>query len=143
MAGLPVSLLCVRVKATDAPEKVKLKILKGLRKVESGKATSISLSQPVRKWTEDIHAIAELSAEEVSNVVSNSQYIALLCTDGRVCRFTFQYSSLPNTLSKKECNLISVLRQPTPTFQELSDAEYARQIQAEMAAGVRNIPSRR
>ena len=133
-----VSLLCVRVKDTDPPEKVKSKILKGLRNAEGKSSSSVSVSVQ----TKDLQAVAGLSPNDVVKVVSNSRYITFLCEDGRVCRL--KCTSKSDTSSKKDHSVVDILRRSTPTFQELSDVEYARQLQTEMATGLRGYyPGRR
>lgn len=132
------SLLCVRVKATDPPEKVKSKILKGLRNVEGRNVSSVCV-------TKDLQAVPDLNPNDVVKVVSNSRYIAFLCEDGRVCRI--KCTSKSETSSKKDKSVLDIIRRTTPTFQELSDVEYARQLQTEMSTGLRgyypSVPSRR
>lgn len=126
-----VKLLCVKLKPNDTPEKVKAKILKGLRKAEKKSSSSCAITHPLQNWTNEIHSLGDLDSKNVAKVVSNSRYIAFLMRDGRVCRI--RCSSKTPSRRNSVPNVGEILRrsnQAVPSFQELSDAEYAKQLQA-------------
>lgn len=126
-----VRLICVKLKSSDSPEKVKSKVLKSLRNAEKHVSQARSLGHPLGASTmfEETCTIAELNAESVSQVVTNSKYIVFLLKDGSVCRL--KCTSRESTLSKFTTSAFQRSNQPKASFQVLSDAEYARQLQAQ------------
>ena len=135
-----VKLLCLKLKSNESPEKVKLKILKGLKKAEKKNIKSCTISHPLQNWTNDVHSIAELNSDDVLKVVSNSHYLVFLLKDGRVCRM--RCSSKDYSGKNPTSNINQVLRRSNiggPSFQELSDAECARQLQAQFDSEGRGV----
>lgn len=123
-----VKFLCVDVKSGETQENLKLKVLKAILASEKKSAT---IAHPLQSWTEEAHSFPELQAEQVLKVVANSSHVAFLLRDGRVCRI--RVASWEESASSKTLSL-DALRQPQQksSFQVLGDAEYARQLQAEL-----------
>ena len=128
-----IKVVCVNVKASDSPGKVKSKLLKGLRRAEKKSPTPVCVSQPLQSWSKDLHSISDIPANEVAQVSSNSRFIVFLLKDGNVCRLKCTSSS--SSTRKDSRSILESLQRPTPTFQELSDAEYARQLQSDIMSG--------
>lgn len=126
-----VKILCVNIKGSDSPGKIKSKILKGLRKAEKKAPSPRSVSQPLHSWTKDLHSITDIPASKVVKLSSNSRFVVWLLKDGSVCRL--KCTSSPPLKERSAVN--TAFQRNTPSFQELSDAEYARQIQFEMNSG--------
>ena len=135
-----VKLICVKYKSSDSPGKVKMKLLRAMRRAErQSRSPNTTISHPLQPWTNHCHTIGDLPANDVVITLSNSRYIVFLTKDGRVCRL--KCTSKPE-LSQKSgsaiASLLSSLRRGTSahglSFQEESDAEYARQLQAEYEA---------
>ncbi len=126
-----VRLICVKLKPNETPDKVKAKVLKSLRTAERRHLQPCSLSHPlgVSTLSEEACSIAELNAGVVSQVVTNSKYIVFLLKDGSVCRM--KCASREETRSKLSTDVFRRPNQPKTSFQVLSDAEYARQLQAQ------------
>ena len=127
MPGKPdekIKFLCVKFKPNESPDKVKSKILKSLKRAE--KSAPFTISNPLDTWSNKVHCIDELNATEIADVSTNSKYVVFLLKDGRVCRMKC------TSTSSNEVPPSAVLKPtPHPTFQLLSDAEYARQLQSQ------------
>ena len=120
-----VKFVCVKLKPNEHPEKARYKILKGLRNAEKKQSQSSAIYHPLAEWCEKVHLISELDAKEVLEVASNSRYVVFLMRDGRVCRI--KCSSKAETRTKTSIDILKKMSRPS--LQELSDAEYARQLQ--------------
>lgn len=131
-----VKLICVKYKSSDSLSKVKLKLLRGMRKAERRSSSSCGVAHPLQPWTSRCRSIGDLPADDVLTTSSNSRYIAFLTKDGRVCRL--RCTSRPELSQKGDSSVGSMLdslrRSQGVSFQEESDAEYARQLQAEFEA---------
>ena len=134
-------LICVKYKSSDSPGKVKMKLLRAMRRAErQSRSTNTAITHPLQPWTNHCHTIGGLPANDVQTVLSNSRYIVFLTKDGRVCRL--RCTSRPELSLRGDsaiASLLSSLRRGTSSahglsFQEESDAEYARQLQAEYEA---------
>ena len=152
-----VKLICVRYKSSDSPGKVKMKLLRAMRRAErQTRSANTTIVHPLQPWTNHYHTIGDLPANDVLTTLSNSRYIVFLTKDGRVCRL--KCTSRKELIQKTDISIASVLsslrRGPSAThgvsFQEESDAEYARQLQAEFesqnhhsfeGSAVLNVPS--
>ena len=138
-----VKFVCLKLKSNEHPEKARYKILKSLRNSEKRHTQTAAISHPLAEWCEEVHIIPELDAKEVFEVASNSKYVVFLMRDGRVCRI--KCASPADTSAVPSVDVLN--RASQPSFQELSDAEYARQLQATLdsegdrrpAVGVRSI----
>ncbi len=132
-----VKILCVNIKGSDSPAKIKSKILKGLRKAEKKTPLSQCVSQPLHSWTKDLHSITDIPASKIIKLSSNSRFIVWLLKDGTACRLKCVSTASPPR--KERRSLDSALQRSTPSFQELSDAEFARQLhhqwQSEITSG--------
>ncbi len=136
-----VKFLCVDVKSSETPEKLKAKVLKAIHNSEK---KSAAIAHPLQTWTADAHTLPELNSHQVLKVVSNSTYVAFLMRDGRVCRV--RVASWEEPVGSKALSL-DTLRQSQqqqqqqqpqrPSFQVLGDEEYARQLQAELNSDLR------
>ncbi len=131
-ASNQVKILCINIKDSDSPGKIKSKILKGLKKAEKKASSSQCVSQPLHSWNKDLYSISDIPASEVIKLSSNSRFIVWLLKDGSVCRLNCISTSAP---PRKEKGVLDALQRNTPSFQELSDAEFARQLQSEMNSG--------
>lgn len=127
MASDQIKIVCVNIKSLDSPREIKTKILKGLRKAERKKPTPVCVSQPLQSWTKELHSLADIPASDVTQMSSNSRFMVWLLRDGSVCRLKCA------TSYRKDKSVLEALQRPT--FQELSDAEYARQLQSEIMSG--------
>jgi hypothetical protein len=137
-----VKLICVKYKSSDSPGKVKLKLLRAMRRAErQSRSPHTTITHPLQPWTNHCHTIGDLPANDVLITLSNSRYIVFLTKDGRVCRL--KCTSRPELSQKSDsaiASLLSSLRRGAASythglsFQEESDAEYARQLQAEYEA---------
>ena len=136
-----VKLICVKYKSSDSLGKVKLKLLRAMRRAErQSRSVNTTISHPLQPWNNHCHTIGELPANDILITLSNSRYIVFLTKDGRVCRL--KCTSRPELSQKSDSSIASLLsslrRGPSSThglsFQEESDAEYARQLQAEYEA---------
>ena len=134
-------LICVKYKSSDSPGKVKMKLLRAMRRAErQSRSPNTAIIHPLQPWTNHCHTIGDLPADDVLITLSNSRYIVFLTKDGRVCRL--KCTSRPELSQKGSsaiASLLSSLRRGNSTthglsFQEESDAEYARQLQAEYEA---------
>ena len=123
-----VKLLCVKLKSNDTPDKVKNKILKGLKAAERKNTFAAPIAHPLESWHDEVHSLPDLDASDIAQVASNAKYIVFLLKDGRVCRM--RCASTWDTDTKVSSELLSKSSQQL-SFQVLSDAEYARQLQAE------------
>ena len=137
-----VKLICVKHKSSDTLGKVKLKVLRAMRKAERRTSSITAITHPLQSWTNQCHSIGTLPADDVQMTLVNSRYIVFLTKDGRVCRL--RCASRPEVSQQKgENSVVSILNtlrrrgsssQGQVSFQEESDAEYARQLQAEYEA---------
>lgn len=132
-----VKFVCLKLKPNEHPEKARYKILKSLRNSEKRHSQTAAVSHPLAEWCEEVHIIPELDAKEVFEVASNSKYVVFLMRDGRVCRIKCMSKVETNTVSSAD--LLKRVNQPS--FQELSDAEYARQLQATLDTEGERRPS--
>lgn len=126
-------LLCLRVKPNENPEKVRRRILKGLRSAErrGGEAIGSNISHPLLAWEDNLHTFSELNAADVVQVANNSRYVIFLTRDGRVCRIKCRSYDEPSSKFTPE----SLSRRAgLASFQVQSDAAYARQLQAQFDA---------
>ena len=112
-----VKLLSVPLKQKDNIEKVRRRILRYLQKNEK---CSSNLS--------NLQSIEGIDAVDVQNVESNSQYLVFLMKDGRVCRMK---CSSQSKLTEHHIDEEITRRSRDTSFQVLSDAEYARQLQSQ------------
>jgi len=130
---MSVRVVCVNIKQTDPPRKIKSKVLRSLRKSEKKTSTnSLTVSQPLQSWNKECHSVTDIESSDVVKVLSNSRYMVFLMKDGTVGRIK---CSSAVGLGSKERSVLDALQRSTPTFQELSDAEYARQLHSEMNSG--------
>ena len=137
-----VKLICVKYKSSDSLGKVKLKLLRAMRKAERRSASVVAITHPLQSWTNPCHSIGSLPAEDILVTRSNSRYRVFLTKDGRVCRL--RCASRPELAQQKGessiASILSSLRRGSSatahglSFQEESDAEYARQLQAQFEA---------
>ena len=134
-----VKLICFKCKSSDTPSKVKMKLLRGMRKAERRGVAISAISHPLQPWNNQCHSIGALPAEDVLIALSNSRYVVFLTKDGRVCRL--RCTSRPSVSQQRHdssvASILSTLRSSSThhvSFQEESDAEYARQLQAEFEA---------
>ena len=116
--SLQAKLISIPLKEGESPEKIKQRILRRLKKLEKSPTT-----------TNHVKDINGLVIDDVYCVVSNSQYIVFLMKDGRVCRL--RVSSSSKLTQYQLIPEISSRRSRDPSFQVLSDAEYARRLQAQ------------
>ena len=117
-----VKLLCVKVKPDENADAVKTRVLKHLKSVE--KASGADCGPSDKSDSDCVHFVHNLDADSVLRVVSNSNYIGFLLKDGRVCRM--------RCASRAEVDTRPNVRYSArPSFQVQSDAEYAKQLQAE------------
>ncbi len=98
-------------------EKLRRKILRAIQKNERGNLQG-----------SNIKTIEGIDPSTVKTIVTNSQYIVFLLSDGRVCRMACKsHSQLKDHHISHEVN-----RQARDTsLQVMSDAEYAKQLQAQ------------
>ena len=111
-------LLCVPFKDSHSTEKIRRRILKRLKKVERKSCSSMFVKTLPEPLANDIHSVS-----------SNSKYVAFLLKDGRVCRM--RVSSVTDVATQQ---FLPDSRRGGPQendFQVLSDAEYARRLQAQ------------
>ena len=120
-----VRLVSVKLRAGEASHRIKRKVLRSLRNAE--KKEHKSAYPP----TEQSYSIPDLPSRDVVKVVSNSRFVAFLLQDGRVCRI--QCSSYAGS-SKEFVEGKWLGAGKEPSFQVFSDAEYARQLQAQFDA---------
>lgn len=115
-------LLCVPYKEGYSPDKIRKKILKRLQKLE--KKTTPSTY---------VKSLPGVPADQVLSIVTNSKYIACLLKDGRVCRMKVSSSSTLTTYQVPPDFKTGSTRPggPETSLQVLSDAEYARRLQAQ------------
>ncbi len=112
-----VQLISIPLKQGDNMEKLRRKVLRTIQKNERGILQA-----------NNIKMVDGIDPSMIKTVVTNSQYIVFLLNDGRVCRISC------NSHSRLTEHHISheISRQARDTsFQVLSDAEYARQLQAQ------------
>ena len=137
-----VKLVCVNHKSSDTLGKVKLKVLRAIRRAERRSSSTTAITHPLQSWTNQCHSLGSLPADDVLLTLTNSRYIVFLTKDGRVCRL--RCASRPEVSQQKGessvASILSTLRrrgslsQGQVSFQEESDAEYARQLQVEYEA---------
>ena len=109
-------LLNIRIKDGDNTEKIRKRIIRRLKKVEkTGEKGSMT------------REVDGLASSVVKSVVSNTYCIAFLLTSGRVCRI--RCTSQPQVANKYRATDESNSKNRQTSFQVLSDAEYARQLQ--------------
>ena len=113
-----VKLLCLGLKDNESAEKVRRKVLKRLKLLE--KRHHVGTGGAVR-------TLPGLDSSEIRSVATNSRYLVFLMKDGRVCRV--QCSSQARAPNKPSEEILKKPREAS--FQVLSDAAYARQLQAE------------
>ena len=137
-----VKLICVKHKSSDSLGKVKSRLLRAMRKAERRSSGITTITHPLQPWTNQCHSLGALPADDVLMTLTNSRYIVFLTKDGRVCRL--RCTSRPE-VSKQSgdssvASILNTLRRRGSSapgqvsFQEESDAEYARQLQAEYEA---------
>ena len=115
-------LVSVPLKEDDDKGKVRRRVLRKLKQLERHISAGSSSSEgPVR-------VLEGLEADSVASVSANSRYLVFLLKDGRVCRV--RCCSRSDAARHKASEDILGKKRDTP-FQLLSDAEYARQLQAE------------
>ena len=121
-----VKLLSVKVKPEENADSVKARVLKFLKNVEKANGAEGGLFD--KSDCDYVHFVHDLDADSVLQVVSNSNYIGFLLKDGRVCRM--------RCTSRLDVDSRSNIRYTArPSFQVQSDAEYAKQLQAEYNTG--------
>lgn len=121
--------LSVDIKSGETQERLKVKVLKAIHNSEKKTTPTSSVTHPLQSWSEEVHTLPDLKAEEVVKVVANSSYVAFLLSDGRVCRI--RVASWEESSGARKS--VSALRQShESSFQVLGDEEYARQLQAEL-----------
>ena len=110
-------LISIPLKQGDNLEKLRRKILRVIQKNERGNLQG-----------SNIKTIEGIDPSTVKTIVTNSQYIVFLLNDGRVCRMACKsHSQLKDHHISHEMS-----RQARDTsLQVMSDAEYARQLQAQ------------
>ena len=134
-----VKLICFKCKSSDTHRKVKQKLLRVVRRAERRGADVCAITHPLQEWTNQCHSIGALPADDILTTSSNSRYIVFLTKDGRVCRLKCTSRSDPSQQrhDNSVASILSTLRGSSShhvSFQEESDAEYARQLQAEFEA---------
>lgn len=109
-------LLNIRIKDGDNIEKIRKRVIRRLKKVEkTGEKGSMT------------REIDGLVSSTVKAVVSNTFCMAFLLTSGRVCRV--MCTSQPQVAIKYRATDDTSNKPRQTSFQVLSDAEYARQLQ--------------
>ena len=112
-----IQLISIPLKQGDNMEKLRRKVLKTIQKNERGNLQG-----------NNIKMVDGIDPSTVKTVVTNSQYVVFLLNDGRVCRMPCSsHSRLTDHHISHEMS-----RQARDTsLQVLSDAEYAKQLQAQ------------
>jgi len=110
MEGGGVKVVCVKYKKSDCGNKVKQRLLKKLKNVESSKKVT------------GVQLVCGVEAESVAQVAINSTYVVFLLKDGRVCRL----HCAGNDEVTESGAYYSAGGQ---SFQVTSDMEYARILQ--------------
>lgn len=117
--GNQVKLLCLGLKDNESAEKVRRKVLKRLKLLEKRQLPADSGGA--------VRTLPDLDSSDILSVATNSRYLVFLMKDGRVCRVRCCSQAKAPIQPSEE-----VLKKPREaSFQVLSDAVYARQLQAE------------
>lgn len=120
-------LLCVPYKDGYSTEKIRRKILKRLQKLERKSSNSIF-----------VKGLSSLSPNDIQATVSNSKYVGFLLKDGRACRMKVSSSYQSKSYQvPPDLKTVSSSGRGESSFQVLSDAEYARRLQAQFDQEVR------
>ena len=116
-------ILSVPLKEDDDKEKIRRRVVKKLKQLEQHIASGAPSDSSIR-------VVEELQASNVVRVAANSRYLVFLLKDGRVCRMKCHSRTERAGRHRATEELLKKKTRDTP-FQLLSDAEYARQLQAE------------